>query len=197
MLDESELVERATSGDMDALGALFDRYTPDVYRVARSMGYAAVEAEDLMQDTFLAAFEGVLGFKKRSTFKTWLLAILFRQSNHRRRYLRIRKTESLDDASTTPHDGRPVEAARNERRLDVHAMLDTLSPDHRSVLVLRELEGFSYEDIASTLKIPRGTVESRLFRARAILRERFQEYGGHDGATLPENVEKRMELRHE
>ena len=76
-------------------------------------------------------------------------------------------------------------------------MLDTLSSDHRAVLVLRELEGLSYGEIAEALDIPQGTVESRLFRARKILRERFQDYGaggnGKSGERLPGTVEVRNE----
>ena len=66
---------------------------------------------------------------------------------------------------------------RSDTRMDVLAGLDSLSPDHREVIVLRELQGMSYEEIADILAVPRGTVDSRLFRARQILRERLKDYG--------------------
>lgn len=177
LLNESKLVARAVKGDTAAFGALFDTYAQDVYQVARSLGHRAGDAEDVMQDTFLAAFEGIGRYEGRSAFKTWLLAILFRQSSRRQRYLGIRKTEVFDesappenqrDSNTQPH-------TTHQHRLDVDVMLATLGPDHRAVVVLRELQGFTYDEIAQTLGVPRGTVESRLFRARALLRERFQE----------------------
>lgn len=178
MRDESELVASAARGDVEAFGALFDRYAREVYRLACSMGHGGGDAEDLMQDTFLAALEGIGRYEGRSSFKTWLLGILFRQSRQRIRYSRRRETEVFDEhevsGSRTPMEARA--AIGHDCRLDVHAMLRTLSPEHRAVVVLRELEGLSYEEIATTLEIPRGTVESRLFRARALLREQLHEY---------------------
>jgi RNA polymerase sigma-70 factor (ECF subfamily) len=193
-LDDDELAAQAAEGNLDAFGSLFTRYARDVYRLALSLGHRRADAEDLMQDTFLAALEGMGRFEGRSSVRTWLGAILVRQASRRRRYHRLRATEVLEegDATVTVAPG-----TRNEQRLDVQAMLDTLSSEHRTVLVLRELQGMSYDEIADALSIPRGTVESRLFRARNMLRERFQEYQtGHRGpqsATLIAPVESRHE----
>lgn len=199
-MEEARLVKQAAHGDADAFGHLFSQYAKDVYRLAVSMGHRGGDAEDLMQDTFLAAFEGIGRFERRSSFKTWLLSILFRQSSRHRRYGAIRKTETLDAAS--PGNGKavadwPSVQANHESRLDAQAMLASLSPDHRAVLVLRELEGLSYDEIAETLNLPRGTVESRLFRARNILRERFQEYGSQPAGSRAAPERKPVESRHE
>lgn len=196
MLDETKLVRLASQGDVDAFGALFDRYAKDIYQLALSMGNGRGEAEDLMQDTFLAAFEGIGRFERRASFKTWLIAILFRQASRQRRYLGIRTTEVFDETRPAGAAARTGADGVHDSRLDVHAMLDSLSADHRAVLVLRELQGLSYDEIAETLEIPRGTVESRLFRARTILRERFQEYGVRrvaERAPGKQNVESRHE----
>ncbi len=198
MRDETELVARAAKGDVEAFGALFDRYAREVYRLACSMGHGGGDAEDLMQDTFLAALEGIARYEGRSTFKTWLLGILFRQSGQRIRYTRRRETEVFDERQLSGASEGQTAAAipRHECRMDVHATLDTLSPEHRAVVVLRELEGFSYEEIATTLEIPRGTVESRLFRARALLREQLHEYRStpaNGPIARPETVESRHE----
>ena len=191
MVEESELARRSAAGDAEAFGTLFERYAGDVYRLARSMGHAGEEAEDVTQDTFLAAFERVVHFEGRSSFKTWLFAILFRQSSRRHRYLVRRKMDVYDESDTAPTNGatRAWTQPRTDTRLDALAMLDTLSPEHRSVLVLRELQGLSYEEIAATLDIPRGTVESRLYRARAQLRDRFHDYGAppKSGVTSEES----------
>jgi RNA polymerase sigma-70 factor (ECF subfamily) len=175
LLDEQELAAQAARGDIDAFGGLFERYAREVFRLALSLGHRRADAEDLMQDTFLAALEGIGKFEGRSSFRTWLTAIAFRQSSRHRRYRALRAMEPFDELSPgTSAESRTD--ARHEQRVDVHAMLDTLSEEHRAVLVLRELQGLTYEEIATTLAIPRGTVESRLFRARNVLRERFQEY---------------------
>ncbi len=173
VLDDDELAAQAAAGNIDAFGSLFTRHARDVYRLALSLGHRRSDAEDLMQDTFVAALEGVGRFEGRSSVRTWLGAILIRQASRRRRYHRLRVTEALDEAGATAIS---TPGVHDERRLDVHSMLDSLSAEHRTVLVLRELQGMSYDEIAEALRIPRGTVESRIFRARNLLRERFQEY---------------------
>ena len=199
MLDEAELVARAAKGDASSFGVLFDQFSKDVYRLARSMGHDSEEAEDVMQETFMAAFEGVASYQGRSSFKTWLFAILLRQSSRRRRYLKIRKAEVFDELTDVSGNGpaRQSEKVRRESRMDAHTMLDSLSPAHRAVLVLRELQGLSYDEMAIALDIPRGTVESRLFRARAILRERFREYNEVPSAPPTEPLKKPVESHHE
>lgn len=198
-MDDAKLIGQAARGDAEAFGALFNRYAQDVYRLAQSMGHRGGEAEDLMQDTFLAAFESIGRFERRSSFKTWLFAILFRQSSKQRRYQGLRKMEPLEAASAPSgrngcgHDAVHLDHAR---RMDAQTMLNTLTPDHRAVLVLREIQGLSYDEIAETLSIPRGTVESRLFRARSILRERFQEYGPSPAAPRATTDRKPVESRH-
>ncbi len=192
MLDDDELAAQAAAGNLDAFGSLFTRYARDVYRLALSLGHRRSDAEDLMQDTFVAALEGVGRFEGRSSVRTWLGAILIRQASRNRRYHRLRATEALDETAATVGTG-----LRDERRLDVHAMLDSLSAEHRTVLVLRELQGMSYDEIAEALSIPRGTVESRLFRARNMLRERYQEYQTGRPRSHPAVVGAPVESRHE
>jgi len=191
-LDDDELAAQAAAGNVDAFGSLFTRYARDVYRLALSLGHRRSDAEDLMQDTFVAALEGVGRFEGRSSVRTWLGAILIRQASRNRRYHRLRATEALDETAAAVGTG-----LRDERRLDVHAMLDSLSAEHRTVLVLRELQGMSYDEIAEALSIPRGTVESRLFRARNMLRERYQEYQTGRSRSHPAVVGAPVESRHE
>lgn len=194
MLDDDELAAQAAEGDLDAFGRLFTRYARDVYRLALSLGHRKADAEDLMQDTFVAAMEGVGRFEGRSSVRTWLTSILIRQSGRRRRYLSLRATEMLDESG---HPASQHASHKQERRLDVHAMLDSLSQEHRTVLVLRELQGLSYDEIAAVLHVPRGTVESRLFRARNVLRERFQEYQSTRPLPLVAEPGAAAESRHE
>lgn len=196
MLDDKELAAQAADGDIDAFGGLFERYAREVFRLALSLGHRRPEAEDLMQDTFLAALEGIGRFEGRSSFRTWLTAIAFRQSSRHRRYRALRAMDPFDETSPGAPTAHRV-GARSESRLDVHAMLDILSDEHRTVLVLRELQGLSYDEIATALEIPRGTVESRLYRARTLLRERFEEYT--TVRALPRNAVgiEPVETRHE
>lgn len=194
LLDDHELAAQAAEGNIDAFGSLFTRYARDVYRLALSLGHRRADAEDLMQDTFVAALEGVGRFEGRSSVRTWLGAILIRQASRHRRYHRLRVTEVLDEIAATATTAPGV---RDERRLDVQAMLDSLSAEHRTVLVLRELQGMSYDEIADALRIPRGTVESRIFRARNVLREHFQEYQTEHREPQSAALSAPVESRHE
>ena len=187
-----ELVRSAGGGDDDAFHTLIDRHAPMLFRVAQSLTRNRQDAEDLMQETFVGAYRGLKNFAGRSSVKTWLVQILTRQAAkawHRSRH--HRSARSID-AGTSDYDrnGRngaasfsgpeidramssPSQTAQIDRRLDVMATLKTLSEPHREVLVLREIRGLSYEEIAQVLAVPRGTVESRLSRARAEFREKL------------------------
>ena len=176
-----ELVRSAVGGDDGAFHALVDRHAPALFRSALSLSRNRADAEDLLQETLVAAYRGLKNFAGRSSVRTWLLTILTRKafkSLHRSRH--SRNTLSIDavDGSRNPEDADAAmvkygATTRVEQRLDVMEVLKSLSPPHREVLMLREIQGLSYEEIAAILGVPRGTVDSRLARARAEFRERF------------------------
>jgi len=180
-----ELVQAARAGDPAAFHALVDRYAHSLFALAVSLSDNTADAEDLVQETFTGAFRGLGGFQGRASVKTWLSRILVRQAARHLRYARRRKAtfipleatseSSLGVASSHP---RPGGQAGADVRMDVMAAIRSLSPEHQGVIVLRELEGLSYDEMAEVLQIPRGTVESRLFRARRALQEQLKEYFG-------------------
>ena len=182
-VSDLELVRSAVAGDDAAFHALVDRHAKAMFRVALSMSRNRADAEDLFQETLVAAFRGLKNFAGRSSVKTWLLKILTRQAykswaraKHRRATLSIDAMDAERQSSGLTADaGLTTEGAvpAIERRLDVMELLQHLSEPHREVLVLREIQGLSYDEIAEVLDVPRGTVESRLFRARAEFRDRF------------------------
>jgi RNA polymerase sigma-70 factor (ECF subfamily) len=151
---------------------LIDRHASYLYGVARSLTPDDHEADDLVQETFVASLTAK--FRAESSVRTWLVAILVNRSAMRRRSSR-RMTIGLPD-DTTPPAPATSEPIKSDATLDLAQMLETLSPEHREVLVLRELQGMTYQEIALTLSIPRGTVESRLHRAREQLKRRFEGY---------------------
>ena len=177
--DDTELVSNAARGDASAFHALVDRHAPHLFRLACMLSRSHADAEDIVQETFAGAFAGLAKFNGQSSVKTWLSRILTRQaarSWHRTR--RTRGMAQLDETTGGADAGLSVPSAATavDRKIDVAAMLKMLSPDFREVLVLRELQGLSYGEIAESLGIPQGTVESRLHRARAELRRRMQGY---------------------
>jgi RNA polymerase sigma-70 factor (ECF subfamily) len=194
---EEDLVRSAAGGDDGAFHALVDRHAAAMFRVATGLTRNRADAEDLVQETLVGAYRGLKHFAGRSSVKTWLLQILTRQAAkawHRNRH--ARRTLSLSGGGSDDKDagagaatiaesaavsraggggvGESGPAAAVEKRLDVMDVLRKLSPPHREILVLREMRQLSYEEIAEVLGVPRGTVESRLSRARAEFRQRYE-----------------------
>jgi RNA polymerase sigma-70 factor, ECF subfamily len=167
--DDIELLHRAASGDSASFHALVDRHAQRLYRLAVSLIGNATDAEDVLQEAFIGAFRGLRSFEARSSVKTWLTRILVMQAAQWRRSRRRKPAGPMDDSI-------PAAGAGREAAIDVQAAIEKLSPEHREVLVLREFEQMSYEEMAQVLGVPRGTVESRLHRARAEMREKLKDY---------------------
>jgi RNA polymerase sigma-70 factor (ECF subfamily) len=167
--DDIELLHRAASGDSAAFHALVDRHAQRLYRLAVSLIGNAADAEDVLQEAFIGTFRGLRSFEARASVKTWLTRILVLQAAQWNRGRRRKFAGPMDDSI-------PAAAGSPEVAMDVQAALGRLSPEHREVLALREFEGMSYEEIAEVLGVPRGTVESRLHRARSEMREKLKDY---------------------
>jgi RNA polymerase sigma-70 factor (ECF subfamily) len=167
---DERLLAEYVAGDERALSRLIERHGPGVSRfVRRQLGSRGSWAEDVTQDVFVAVARGARRFAGRATLQTWLFGIAL---NICRQYLRReRLTESdevlaiVPDASLDPFQ----RLERQERVRRLRAAVRTLTPQHRSVLRLRDGEGMSYEEIARAIGIPVGTVRSRLHNARAAL----------------------------
>jgi RNA polymerase sigma-70 factor (ECF subfamily) len=171
--NDLQLVRRAIRGDGKAFHALVDAHSQRLYRLAVSLVGNATDAEDVLQETFAGAFRGLAGFQGRSSVKTWLTRILVTQAAKWRRDRQRRSMPSSDEIEMSQADSA---AASIGAKIDLQAALQLLSQEHREVLVLREFEGMSYDEIAEAIGLPRGTVESRLHRARAELKEKLKAY---------------------
>jgi len=171
------LIKRAREGDRSAFHELVDRHAHSLFALAVSLCGNTADAEDIVQETFAGAFRGLQGFRGQASVKTWLTRILIRQTARHHRSSRSRKATLVPlEAASEAATGRASQHTEADTRIDVTAAIRTLSPDHREVIVLRELQGLSYDEMAEVLEVPRGTVESRLFRARRELQERLKEY---------------------
>src|SRR5665213_459384 len=155
------------------------RHAEGLFAMAYSLLGSAHDAEDAVQETLITAMNRIGTFEGRSTLGTWLRGILVFKADKVRRSRKVRSALPLQDydgASGGRADSRltsrsPVAAI--DSAADLNVMLQTLSPEHRQIIVLRELQQLSYEEISKMLKIPVGTVESRLYRARQELKKRF------------------------
>ncbi len=176
MSDDASLIAATLAGDSAAFGRLVAAYQDRLYNSLLRVLGSSEDAADIVQDAFVQAFTKLSTFRGTSAFYTWLYRIAFNLAmSHVRR---DRKTASIDgmksDVGEEPMDGRPTAEAdvmQQERAELVHAALGELSLDYRQILVLREIDGCRYDEIAEILDLPVGTVRSRLFRARMEMRD--------------------------
>ena len=184
MTDDAELITRAQANELAAFDQIVLRHQEEVFAVALRMLGNRDEAEDVAQDVFVRAFRGIGAFRQQAKLSTWLVSITMNLCRNRRRWwARHRRVmvASLDDSVETS-DGElsqqvadlsplPDETAvRREQQRHVLAAVQQLDESSRSVVVLRDLQGYAYEEIAQVLHLPVGTVKSRLNRARLELR---------------------------
>ena len=180
MTDDLALIEAALAGNRAAFGELVHRYQDRLHAAMLQVTGSTEEAEDVVQDAFVRAFLTLDTFQNHSQFFTWLYRIAFNSALSRMR--RRRGTMSLDQAREAVGD-EPIDRVdppdarilRDERVTSVRVALQRRSDDHRTILVLREMEDHAYEQIAEILQISIGTVRSRLSRARSQLRIALEE----------------------
>ena len=188
---ERGLVEMCRQGDAEAFARLVSLHESMVFNLAARLLGDGEEARDLSQDVFLQVYRTLGRFEGRSSLKTWIYRIVVNQARNRQRWWRRRRRERscpLEDMTSADHAraaaGRPdaeepfERLARGERARLMQEALLALSFDHRAILLLREVEGLDGEEISAALKIPQGTVKSRLARARDSLREAMRDLGG-------------------
>ena len=174
--DEAELIARAKKGDREAFGALVKRYGRRVIGVALAVVHNQDDALELAQETFVRAFENLGSFESRSSFSTWLyriaanLAIDFWRREGRYNVLRGEDAENELRRLPSARGDSFTAATRSELGERLSKALEQLTPEHRAVILLREVEGLSYDEISEVLNCPRGTVMSRLHYARSRLR---------------------------
>jgi RNA polymerase sigma-70 factor, ECF subfamily len=193
-LSDGELIARAQESDLDAFNHLVARHQNAVYNVALRYVRAPDLADDVTQDTFLRAYSAIDTFHNNGGvgFRSWLLRIA---SNRALDILRARKrrpAESLDaamdDEESTwapadPSETPPQFAERGDLAQHLESALGQLSPDQRLVVILSDIQGHSYDEIAEIVGTAPGTVKSRLHRGRARLREILREAGELSGAS--------------
>ena len=170
--DDRELVISAQAGDRSALDALLRRHYNRLFALCRRLTGHDADAADACQEALLAIVRGLPRFDARSSFGTWAYRVATNAALDELRRRRRRPAPGLPENEPARAGGRspPVDPAeRTAARLDVDTALAALAPEFRAAVVLRDLCGLSYEEIAETLNVPPGTVRSRIARARAAL----------------------------
>ena len=184
--EENKLIQRIQSGDRRAFEELLDAYETRVYRLALRFTGNVADAEDVTQEIFLGIYKSLPNFRGASSLGTWIYRVAM---NHCLEFRRKRRLESIpydEELTLATSDWRddPFAVAQKlELSSEVEAALSRLSPMHRDVIVLHELQGLTYQEVAATLDVPVGTVKSRLSNAFRKLRDSL---GGHapEGNTV-------------
>ncbi len=180
-MDDAELVASARTGDSQAFATLVARYETRIARLVRGM-VGDRDVEDVTQEAFLKAFRKLGDFDGRSSFYTWIFRVAantamdWRKRERRRRHAPLPEGPEGEDAAPSRAVGPVGDATRRELAQKIDAAIAALPDKYHEILVLREVEGLSYEEIAKRLGMSKGTVESRLFRARERLRERLSSW---------------------
>jgi RNA polymerase sigma-70 factor, ECF subfamily len=185
---ETQFIERLKKGEAAAFDLLVHERSGEIYGLLYRLTENAEEARDLTQETFLKAFQNINNFRGEADLRTWIYRIAINQARNRWRWWRRRKrdfTVSLDgmdghsqalifslraDRSSNPEQA----TLAHEREAALNEALKTLGRPYRETVILRDIEGFSYEEIATTLEISIGTVKSRLARGRQELRRKLE-----------------------
>ncbi len=179
--DDHALVQRSRAGDREAFGQLVVRYEQRLFATLVRLTGSNDSAQDVLQDAFVQAYVKLDGFQGQSSFYTWIYRIAVNRALSDRRKRREVVPLDASDGSTTrlepaedPERADPMRPlVASERNQMIQAALDRLSPEHRAVVVLKDLDGKSYDEIAAILDINIGTVRSRLHRARSELKRRL------------------------
>jgi RNA polymerase sigma-70 factor (ECF subfamily) len=168
---DQRFVRAALGGDLRAFERLVERHQDLVFRVTVRLVGSDQEAEDVTQETFLRAFHRLDRYRGEAPFRSWLLRIAHNTAVTYVTSKRAQSQSSLDglpeDLTSAEHRGGPAEQLeRSERLRRLDTKIKALSPGHRTVLVLRDIEGLSYDEIARVTDSPLGSVKARLYRAR-------------------------------
>ncbi|HUJ19709.1 MAG TPA: sigma-70 family RNA polymerase sigma factor [Nitrospirota bacterium] len=183
--DDAELVAQSRQGDLDAFEQLVTKHQKRMLNIAFRLIGDYDEACEVVQDAFVSAHRNIKTFRGDSKFSTWLTTITLNHAKNRLKQVRARQRRvafSLDDPVQTDdgemsrglpsNEPSPLDRLENQDiRNNVQGCIEALDPEFREVIVLRDVQDFSYDEIGSILKIREGTVKSRLFRAREAVKD--------------------------
>lgn len=180
MMNDEMLISRAAKGDASAFNELMTQYERKMYSICYRMCQNHEDAQDCLQEAMLRVYRAISGFKGQSSFSTWLYRVTMNSCLDELRKRKNKQSTSLDnllesgwspsDESDTPEH----HAVASEKKRALHQAISELPEDMRSAIVLRDIEGFSYEEIADSLGINVGTIKSRISRGREKLREKIR-----------------------
>jgi len=185
--DDKDAVKECVQGNRDAFDLLVEKYYKRIYNLAYRFVGDSEEASDLAQEIFAAAYQNLKKFRGDAKFSTWLFQIATNRGKNRFKYLKRRgyfasrgqpdRDDDRNDVQRTipDHSTNPETLlASKQMQKIVQDAINELDPDHKEIVILRDIEGFSYDEIARILGLPEGTTKSRLHRARMVVKEKLK-----------------------
>ena len=182
---DEQIVERAVSGDPEAFGEIVRRWERRIFALAFGMLGREEDARDATQETFLAAFRNLRGFRGEAKVSSWLHRIAVNQCITRQRRAKVRNETGLEDEAeknaavfALPSEISPARAAESKQRsVAVRIAVGALPPELRQVVVMKEFEELTFQEISEALELPLSTVKSRLYTALRQLQMRLEKFG--------------------
>ena len=180
--DENKLIERASGGDPAAFNRLMEMHEKRMYAVALRMCGNREDAQDCLQESMLRVYRAIGGFKGQSSFGTWVYRITMNTCLDELRRKKNKQSTSLDNMldqgwSPTDDSASPEkQAIQSEMRKSISKSIQELPEDMRSVIIMRDVHGYSYDEIAEMLNVNVGTIKSRISRGREKLREKLSNF---------------------
>ena len=186
LTSDEQIVERALTGDADAFGEIVHRWERRIFALAFGMLGREEDARDATQETFLAAFRNLRGFRGDAKVSSWLHRIAVNQCITRQRRSKVRKEDALEDEAerhasrfATPQELSPAWVAEDRESCDaVRRAVNSLPLELRQVVVMKEFEELTFREISDALDVPLSTVKSRLYTALQQLQMRLEKFGG-------------------
>ncbi len=183
--EDVELVSLCKQGNVDAFEVLVKKYQKRMFNIAYRMISNYDDACEVVQDAFVSVYKSIHNFKEKARFSTWLCTIVMNLSRNRLKQLQVqsyREEFSIDDPVYTDASMMKVESVSGEPSIleklerediqqKIQECISSLDSEYKEVIILRDIQDFSYYEISDMLKIPEGTVKSRLFRARSALKD--------------------------
>ncbi|UJF35655.1 RNA polymerase sigma factor [Paenibacillus hexagrammi] len=165
-----EVIRTAKAGDKEAFALLIKRYKASVYRYAFGMLSDRMEAEDVAQEAFIKAFYALPKLENSFAFTSWLTRIVSNLCYDRLQKRKKENTSPQEWVETTTQ----IDLKQTDLQMSIQEAMNTLSPEHKEVIILRDVEGYTYDEIAGMIHIPVGTVKSRINAARLLLRKEMK-----------------------
>jgi RNA polymerase sigma-70 factor (ECF subfamily) len=182
---DEQIVERALSGDADAFGEIVNRWERRIFALAYGMLGREEDARDATQETFISAFRNLRNFRGEAKVSSWLHRIAVNQCISKQRRAKVRGETPLEDENesegasffASAKESPAVEAESRERTITVRRAVNALPPELKQVIVMKEFEELTFQEIAEVLELPLSTVKSRLYTALKQLRLRLEKHG--------------------